>query len=155
MENNLRKYRWMLRLLAWTKIPLIAFVRPKLLVLNANQCELRIPLRRRTKNHLASMYFGALCVGADIAGGFLVFYHADLLKRKVSFAFKSMSVDFLKRAETAVTFVCEEGKLIEDLMKIALESGERQNQVVEIKALNTQKEVVALFKMELSFKILQ
>ena len=30
-----------------------------------------MPLRRRTKNHLGSMYFGVLAVGADITGGFL------------------------------------------------------------------------------------
>ena len=49
-----------LRLWALWNIPLIAWVRPKVVSLTEDSCEIRLPLSRRTRNHLRSMYFGAL-----------------------------------------------------------------------------------------------
>jgi hypothetical protein len=61
-------------LLGRVKIPLIGYTSPKLISIDSQSVQVKIKLRRRTKNHLSSMYFGALAVGADIAGGIQVFY---------------------------------------------------------------------------------
>ena len=58
------------------KIPVIGYVAPKLLELDDNTVKVKIRLRRRTKNHLNSMYFGVLAVGADLAAGAHAFYYA-------------------------------------------------------------------------------
>ena len=71
MFSELRKANLYLKIFGLTKIPLLWFCRPKIIILNTESVEIKIPLRRRTKNHLNSMYFGALSVGADITGGFL------------------------------------------------------------------------------------
>jgi hypothetical protein len=68
--SNLAKANWYLFFFGFTKIPLLWFCRPKIIHLDNNSVEIKIPLKRRTKNHLGSMYFGALSVGADITGGF-------------------------------------------------------------------------------------
>ena len=67
MTVSLNKIRWMLRLLGWIKIPLIGYVRPRLVNLDDNVAVVKIKLRRRTRNHLHSMYFGALAIGAPPA----------------------------------------------------------------------------------------
>ena len=74
MEVSINKMRWLLFLLGFVKIPMIRYTKPKLLMINDDDVRVKIKLRRRTKNHLNSMYFGALSVGADIAGGIQVFY---------------------------------------------------------------------------------
>ncbi|HLV40710.1 MAG TPA: hypothetical protein VKY37_00395, partial [Brumimicrobium sp.] len=56
---SLRKMRRLLWLMGMFKIPMIAFVRPKLMLLDENKSQVRIKLKRRTKNHLKSMYFGS------------------------------------------------------------------------------------------------
>ena len=50
------------------------------------------------------MYFGALAVGADIAGGIQVFYFSKMLGKEISFAFKGMNAQFIKRAESDIIF---------------------------------------------------
>ncbi len=40
--------------------------------MSAKALRIRIPLGWRTRNHLGSMYFGALATGADLVGGLLV-----------------------------------------------------------------------------------
>ena len=66
------KATWAIRLFAWAKIPLIALIRPTILMVNSRTCTVRIPLNWLVKNHLRTMYFGALCIGADLAGGLII-----------------------------------------------------------------------------------
>ena len=99
------------------------------------------------------MYFGALAIGADVAAGIYAFYCADKLGKPVSFAFKGMKVDFLKRAESAVIFECTEGAVIKEAVEKSLETGDRINRPVKVLAYNNQQEVVAEFVMEISVKV--
>ena len=73
------------------------------------------------------MYFGALSVGADIAGGIQVFYFSKKMDRKVSFAFKGMNAQFLKRAESDIIFESNEGQKIQKAMEKSLKEGSRIN----------------------------
>lgn len=152
-ESKLTRFRWMLRLMGWFQIPLISYVKPRLIKLDAEEIRLKISLRRRTRNHLKSMYFGALAVGADVAAGLHVFYFCDELKKKPAFAFKGMKAEFVKRAETDVTFVCVEGQLIREQVLKSIETQERQNHWVNVLAMDDFGEVVARFQMEISVKI--
>ncbi|MBI1838152.1 MAG: DUF4442 domain-containing protein [Flavobacteriia bacterium] len=153
-EISLRKMNWLLFLMGVIQIPLIGFIRPKLVEINDEVVKVKIKLRRRTKNHLKSMYFGALAVGADIAAGIHVFYFSETKGVKTSFSFKGMKADFIKRAESDVTFVCDEGKLIESLLEQSIEKKERINQTVLVKALDNQNELVASFEMIISLKVI-
>ncbi len=145
--------RWMLFLLGLVKIPLIGYLRPKLISLDDKSVKVKIKFRRRSKNHLNSMYFGALAVGADVSGGIHAFYFSRKHNKKVSFAFKGMKAEFLKRAESDVIFECSQGKLIEQIVLDSFEKKERINQNVTVEARNTDGEVVATFEMEISVKV--
>ena len=78
------------------KIPLIFFCRPKIISISDSKIIIRIKLKRRTKNHLGSMYFGALAVGADLTGGYLALHHMQKSSKKVKLIFKDFHADFLK-----------------------------------------------------------
>src|SRR5690554_5553858 len=112
---SLNKMRRLLWLMGMIKIPIIAFVRPKLMLLDENKSQVRIKLKRRTKNHLKSMYFGSLAVGADMAAGLHAFYFAEESGVKVSFAFKAVKAEFLKRATSDVYFNSNEGQLVKQI----------------------------------------
>lgn len=152
-ENLIGKMRWKLFLLGLVKIPLIHFVKPKLLRINEDTVEVKVRLKRRTKNHLNSMYFGALAVGADIAAGIFAFYFAEKMERKVSFAFKSMDAKFLMRAESDVIFRSTEGELVKQAMVQSEKTGGRVNQLINVSAINQRNEEVARFVMEVSVKV--
>ncbi|MCP4291887.1 MAG: DUF4442 domain-containing protein [bacterium] len=142
------KATWSIRLFALIKIPLIALVRPTILQADSEVCIIRIPLSWIVKNHLRTMYFGALCVGADMAGGLIVM---DLIRRRrsrVAFLFKDFHADFLKRAEGATVFTCRDGKKLVALLERAEASGEREEDTVEVIATvpdKLQDEPVAVF----------
>ena len=143
------------RMFGFTQIPLIWYVNPSVLSVSEKRTEIKIKLNRRTQNHLKSMYFGALAIGADLAGG-LIFIKLMREKRlKASFVFKDMEAKFLKRADGDVHFVCDSGPDVTKLIENVIQSPERQETVVEIKALVPSKygdEPVAIFRLTLSVK---
>lgn len=150
---SLSKMSWMLFLLSRVKIPLIGYVNPRIVSLDDDRVEVRIKLRRRTKNHLNSMYFGALAVGADLSAGIHVFYFMKKYDKRISFAFKSMHAQFIQRAESHVTFEFTEGRQVEDLVLKSMETLERYNMMTEVRAYNEARELVAKFEMEISLKV--
>lgn len=152
-EITLKSMKWKLFLLGAVKIPLINFCRPRLIEMNDTTVKVKIKLRRRTKNHLKSMYFGALAVGADVAAGIHAFYFAEKSGKKVSFAFKGVKADFLMRAESDITFVSTEGELVQKAFDASAESGERVNQPINVIAYNDKQEEVATFEMIVSVKV--
>jgi hypothetical protein len=153
MDVSIKKMRWLLFLLGFMKIPMIRYTRPKLLAIDDTTVRVKIKLRRRTKNHLSSMYFGALSVGADIAGGIQVFYFSKKMDRKVSFAFKGMNAQFLKRAESDIVFESNEGQKIQKAMEKSLKEGSRINDSIMVEAKNDSGEIVATFEMIVSVRV--
>jgi hypothetical protein len=149
---SLRKMRLKLFLLGIFKIPMIGYLRPKLIFLDEKKVKVQIKLKRRSKNHLNSMYFGALAIGADIAGGIHVFYFSELEGSKVSFSFKGMKADFIKRAESDVYFESYEGDLVRNTINHSKESGERVNQLIHVNALDIKGDLMATFEMIVSVK---
>ena len=154
----LTRFKFFLWYFSHFKVALIGYVRPRLLVLNDEQIVIRIPLNRRTRNHLNSMYFGALSIGADVAGGFHGFYHAEQAQCKVMLAFKSFQAQFLKRPESNVYFVCNDGAIVKAMIAESKQTGERVNKPIHIKGFTqypNQPEAVADFILELSLKVLK
>ncbi len=152
---KLLKATWSLRLFALWKIPLIALIRPRLLAADAEHCVVRVPLTWLTRNHLRSMYFGALSIGADVAGGLIVMNMLRARRSRVAFLFKDFHADFLKRAEGAVVFTCLDGKKRTTLVDRAEQSVEREEDTVIVTATVPEKmgdEPVAVFQLTISMK---
>ena len=143
------------RLWSLKNVLLLYFVKPRVLEVSERRCVVKIPLNWRTKNHLHSMYFGALCIGADVTGGLIAFHLAREAKTPISFVFKDMKASFLKRAEGDVVFTNNDGGVVQDLMRRTFETGERQEATVRVVATVPSKlgdEPVAQFDMTLSIK---
>lgn len=139
------------------QVPLIGYLRPKIITLSDDTMVVRIRLSRRSKNHLDSMYFAALAAGADIAGGMHGFYHAKQSRLKVSLAFKSFHAQFLKRAESDVYFVCDKGLVVKNMVIASEKTGQRITNMLPIQAFThypNAPELVAQFELELSIKVI-
>ena len=149
------KATWSVRLFAWQKIPLLALVRPTLVVADRQRCVVRIPLAWLVRNHLRSMYFGTLCIGADMAGGLIAMNLIRSRRSRVAFLFKDFHADFLKRAEGDCLFTCNDGELLAALVDRAEQSGEREEGTVHVTATVPDKlgdEPVAEFRLTISLK---
>lgn len=137
------------------KIPLIWSLRPSVLELGDNRSEIRIKLRRKTKNHLGSMYFGAIAIGAELVVAMKAVHAIYQMKKKVDFVFKDFQIEFLKRAEGDVHFICEQGLEVKSLVEKTLSTRNRETETFTGYALVptvSATEKVAIFKVTLSVK---
>lgn len=144
-----------LRAFGFWKIPMIFLCSPSVLEMSDERVVVKIPLNRRTRNHLKSMYFGVLAVGADVSGGLLAMRRIQQTGEKISLVFKDFKAEFLKRAEGDVHFTCEQGREIAELVEKARASGERVELPLNLTATVPAKlgtEPVARFVLTLSLK---
>jgi len=72
--SGLRKINLYLSLLSFWKIPLLFYCRPRIISIDDTTIKVKIKLKRKVKNHLGSMYLGALTIGADITSGYFAFH---------------------------------------------------------------------------------
>src|ERR1043165_6939692 len=144
------------RLWALRNVFLLYFVKPSIVAVNDARCVVRIPLNWRTRRRdIHAMYLGTLCMGADVAAGLIPFPLVPARKDNVSFIFKDIRGEFLKRAESAVVFTNNDGPLIQELLRRTLETGEREEATVNVVATVPDKlgdEPVARFQLTLSLK---
>lgn len=141
-----------MRAFGFFKIPLLFLTSPKVLAMNETTCKVEIPFRKVVKNHVGSMYFGALAIGADTCVGMLAFDKIKKSKKPVQLVFKDFTASFLKRAEGHTVFICESGAMIDQMIQKAISTGERVNEPIPAKAY-VGEDVVAEFTLTLSLKL--
>lgn len=154
MVSKATKTTRLIQLFGITKVPMIWYCSPKVIEHTDEKIEIKIPLKRKTKNHLGSMYFGVLAVGADITGGFLAMDPIQESGRKINLIFKDFKADFLKRPEGDVHFKCNDGLAVKELVDRVSKSSDRHNFKLSIEATvpSISSEVVAKFELTLSLK---
>jgi hypothetical protein len=144
------------RLWAFRNVFVLWFVKPRVVEINERRCVIKVPLNWRTRRHdIRAMYLGVLCMGADVAAGLIAFDLVRKHKANVSFIFKDIRAQFLKRAEGDVHFINDDGPVIVDLLRRTMESGEREEATVHVRAIVPEKlgdEPVATFELTLSLK---
>ena len=146
----------MVRLWSLKNVFLLWLIRPAILELSDDRCVVRVPLNWRTRRRdIHAMYLGTLCMGADVAAGLISFKLVMDRKLNVSFVFKDIRGEFLKRADGDVVFTNNDGPMIQAMVAKAMESGERQESTVHVVATVPEKygeEPVARFELTLSLK---
>ena len=153
--SHAAKATFFIRTFGFLKVPLIWYCKPKVLSISEDLVEVKIPLNRKTRNHVRSMYFGVLAVGADVTGAMIAMDIIKKSNRKINLLFKDFNADFLKRAEGDVHFICKDGKKITEMIEKVIESQKRVNQSIEVLAYVPEKfksEQVAKFSLTLSLK---
>ena len=144
-----------IRYFGWSKVPMIFYCRPSVIDISSNSVTVKIPLIRRNKNHVGSMYLGALSVGADITSAMLSLSIIKKSKRKIIHIFKDFHADYLKRAEGDVHFVCNQGLKIKSMIEKTISQKSRVNEKIDVFAYVPSKlgeEIVAKFSLTLSIK---
>ena len=131
MMTSIFKANWLLKALGFFKIPLIFYVNPKIIFLSEKEIRVKIKLRRRTKNHYGTMYFGAIAVGADISTGLFAMHIAQQRGIKMNLLFKDFKINFLKRPAGDVVFICNEYQKINEQIDEVVKRKVRVNKIVK------------------------
>ncbi|MDP2138451.1 MAG: YiiD C-terminal domain-containing protein [Candidatus Didemnitutus sp.] len=149
------KYNLVLRFIAARDIPLIGTAGVRIVDIDDERCTIRVPLKRRNKNHLGSMYFGALAIGADAAGGLAALLENRRHGNAVNFVFQDFHADFLKRPEGDTHFTCADLAAVRGAFVETMRTGERVSAPLRVIATTPSKfgnEPVAEFRLTLSVK---
>lgn len=97
------------------RLPSVFFWGISVNVLDENRCEVSIPFKWRTQNPFGSIYFGALSGAAELSTGALC---QMMIKGKGDFSMLvvGFKAEFFKKATTAITFSCEQGQELADVL---------------------------------------
>lgn len=157
-KSNLFKENLVLKAFGLFKVPLILFSGATLYAFDDEKTIIKIPLNWRTKNHLGSLYFGALCIGADLAAGIYASHLARLSAKKVHLSFKGVQGEFTKRAMADSFFMVDSHRDIKQFVNEVIENpNQRMNKIIEIKVstdptFQDPTKSVAKFELILSLK---
>lgn len=151
--KNWRYFFYTLLLRAWAffKVPMLFWIRPRIERYSEEEIEISIPLMRRTRNHLHSMYFGVLACGADIAAGLIAMIKIYQSRQNISLVFKDVQGQFKRRPLGRTYFVCKMGREAKALIERAVATGEREEAPFYVTA-TSEGHVVAEFTLTLSVK---
>lgn len=154
MSEKWKQYFY-LYLFAITQVPMIFFTRPRIVAINDRESRILIPYKRRNRNHVKSIYIGALSVGADLCVGLFAMHLIRKINPGIILIFKDLSCDFIKKAMGPTEFVCTQAEEMKALVEKANQTGERQTQTFSGQAFsrvgNTQEHVMN-FSITLSIK---
>lgn len=136
------------------RIPLLGMITPRVVELSETRSVVRVRLDLRTRNHLGVMYFGALCMGAELSIALKCLDAISKSGQKIDFIFKDFKSDFVKRADGHVHFICAEADLVKDLIQQACVSKERLSQTFKGYAIvpGQSEEPVMNYQLTLSVK---
>ncbi|MCB0547239.1 MAG: DUF4442 domain-containing protein [Phaeodactylibacter sp.] len=143
---------WKLRLYFLRKLPSCWFWGVRIIEMAPSRCRVTIPYSWRTQNPFRSTYFAALAGAAELSTGALAM--AALHGRgRISMLITGLEGQFMKKANTRITFTCEEGDAIQDTVQKAIDSGEGQTVRILTIGRNESGDEACRFWLTWSFKV--
>lgn len=94
--------------------------------LDNNQCKVTVKHRWFNQNPFNSMYFAVQAMAAELSTGALVMYQIKKSGKKISMLVANNKGNFSKKATGRITFVCQDGHLIEQAIQQTIATGEGQ-----------------------------
>lgn len=154
MLSRLTRYSLSMKIFGWLAIPLVGFANPRFEKFDQKDCVVSIPLWWATRNHVKSMYFGALAIGAELSIAAAAVFTIQDEKLPVDFIFKDFKCEFLKRGDGRVHFYSHEVAEARQLILAALETPERLERKFQgyAKVPTSSDDVVLKYELTMSVK---
>jgi len=105
-----------------------------------------------TKNPFRSIYFACLAMAAELSSGSLAVYHTTNSNKKISMLVVGMQSNFIKKAVGKITFICNDGTLIENAIAKSIANNASESVVCKSLGFDESGETVAEFLITWSFK---
>lgn len=132
------------------KLPSAIFWKLKVKSLNTESCEVTIPYFWRSQNPFKSIYFAALAGAAELSTGALC-QLALAGRGQFSMLVVDFRAEYHKKASSKITFTCDQGAELFDLIESLKPGGIGQLTMVST-GKNPSDETVAKFFVTWSFK---
>jgi len=141
------------RMFLLSRLPSAYFSGLRIRDLDENRCLVTVPYKWFSKNPFHSTYFACLGMAAEMSTGALAMARVYKRTPTLSMLVVKMEADFFKKADGLTSFLCNDGKLIEDTIQKAITSGEGQSVRISSSGTNQKGELVAEFFITWSFKV--
>lgn len=136
-----------------TKLPAAFFAGLKLKNLSGGEAVVSVRYNWFNKNPFGSLYFAVLSMAAEASTGILCISAIRTNKRNVSMLITKIEGNFFKKALGVISFRCEDGHKIEQVIAETLATGEGRSLICQSIGKNEAGDKVAEFLCTWSFKV--
>ena len=135
------------------KLPAAFFTGVRTKELNENSCVVSVKHRWVNQNPFNSMFWAVQGMAAELTTGALVMKKIRGSGKKISMLVTTNNATFTKKATGRITFVCNDGKKVDDALAEAIKTGEGQTLWMQSVGTNADGVVVSTFNFEWSVKV--
>jgi hypothetical protein len=121
--------------------------------ISLQQCTVTVKHRWINQNPFNSMYFAVQAMAAELTTGAMVMYHIKNSGKNISMLVANNKANFSKKAKGRITFVCNEGHLIEQAIEKAVATGEGQTFWMHSIGTDEKGDQVSHLEFEWSIKV--
>ena len=121
--------------------------------ISKEKCVTTVKHRWFNQNPFKSMYFAVQAMAAELTTGALVMMQIKISGRKISMLVANNNGNFSKKATGRITFICNDGYLIDDAIKKTIATGEGQTIWMKSIGVNEKGEQVSEMNFEWSIKL--
>jgi len=105
------------------------------------------------QNPFKSMYFAVQSMAAELSTGAIVIKKISESGQQISMLVINHRGSFTKKAVGLITFICNDGNLIDEAIKNTIDTGEGQTILMKSTGVNEKGEQVSVYEFEWSLKL--
>ena len=121
--------------------------------IDSDKCIVTVRHRWINQNPFKSMFWAVQAMAAEFSTGALMTSKIQESGKQISLLVVSNNSKFTKKATGKITFTCNEGQLIDDTIKKAIETGDGQTIWLQSVGINEENIEVSTFNFEWSVKL--
>lgn len=149
MSATIKQMNWFLKF----NVPVAYLCGLRLIKLTESNAAISLKLNWLNKNPFKSIYFAVQSMAAELSTGVMVLDKINESGERVSMLVTNYSGRFTKKAVGRITFVCNDGLLIERALKNTIESGEPQSLVMKSVGTDEAGDQVSDYTFEWSIRL--
>ena len=135
------------------KLPAAFWSGVRVETISNENCTVTVTHRWINQNPFKSMYFAVQAMAAELTTGALIMLQIKLSGKKISMLVANNNSNFSKKATGKITFICNDGYLIEEAIQKACATGEGQTIWMKSIGMNEKKEQVSVMNFEWCIKL--
>lgn len=135
-----------------TKLPLVFLCGIKVKEISFDKAQTTVKYKWINQNPFGSLYFAVLSMAAELSSGILAFANIYKQKPAISMLITKMEATYFKKATGTILFTCNDGVEIAKAIEKAMQNNIATKINCTSIATNEEKEIIAEFKFEWSFK---
>ncbi|WP_255481178.1 PaaI family thioesterase [Pontibacter sp. Tf4] len=140
------------RLFMLARLPMAYMADLRVTALTNERATVTIPYKYLNKNPFNSIYFACLGMAAELSTGVLCMMHTYKADPTVSMLVVHMDADFTKKAVGKITFMCEDGRRIQEAAEHTKLTGEGVTVTATSIGMDEAGDQVAEFRFTWSLK---